>query len=283
MFGFSPGMLRMHRGATHRLLQPNMWWQAYKAAMAPDGDNGFLIGSDFKCFGLSAAVASNVGRYGDESCQYRSYEDTGDAIAQNATDRNGAITFTTAATDNNESWLQPGGAGSVSSVISTTAGDDRVLIFDCRFKIGVLAETAAFIGLSEESLAAADTLVNDTGALADKDFIGFHIPAHASVATCSFVYKKAGQTAQTVISGLKTMVADTYYRMGFVWNPQANPARRISVFLDNVEQGTYVTAANIAAETFPNQEELQPLFGIKTGAASAKTLTTDGWALYQGG
>lgn len=285
MFNLFPSALyTAYKGADYRALSPRIWDRVNSQLLTPDGsDRGYFIGSDLRAFGKTFAVASNVGRYGCESCHYLAYEDTGDAIAQIATDRNGAVKLTTAATDNNESWLQPGDTASVMGLISDTAGDDKLLAFECRFKIGVLAETAAFIGLSEEGLAAADTLVDNTGALASKDFVGFHIPAHASVATCSFVHRKAGQAAVTVISGLKTMVADTYYNMGFVYDPAAPTENRIKVYLDNALQSTYTTGTQIAAATFPDGEELQPLFGLKAGESSAKTLTIDSWAFYQAG
>lgn len=286
MFNLFPSALyTAYKGADYRALSPRIWDRVNSQLLTPDGsDRGYFIGSDLRAFGKTTAVASNVGRYGsDGGVQYLSFESNSDTIAQIETDRNGAVKLSTAATDNNESWLQPGDTKSVMGLISSTAGDDKLLAFECRFKIGVLAETGFFIGLTEEGLAADNTLVDDTGALADKDVVGFHCPMHASVATCSFVHRKAGQTAVTVISGLKTMVADTYYNMGFVYDPSAPTEKRIKVYLDNAEQSTFTTGTQIAAATFPNGEELQPLFGLKTGAASAKTLTIDSWAFYQAG
>ena len=281
---FPTSLYTVHKGQAGRLLSPRIWSRVESQLLAPDGANqGFFIGSDLRCFGASAAVSSNVGRYGDEACQYLSYEDTGDAIGQIATDRNGAVKITGAATDNNESWIQPGGAASVMALISDTAGSDKLLAFEARVKVGQITETGLFVGLSEEGLAAANTLVDDTGALASKDFIGFHAPMAASDCVLSFVYRKAGQTAQTVISGVHTLVADTYVNLGFVYDPQEQPSKRIKIFVNNEEQSTYVTAANIAASTFPDGEELNFLFGQKAGAAAAKTSTIDGWALYQAG
>lgn len=277
------GTTTTYRGSSYRAFSPRIWNRIQQIALAtPDGSDGlYVIGSDLRAFGKTFAVASNIGRYNCENCHYLSYEDTGDAIAQIATNRNGAVTLTTAATDNNESWLQPGDTASVMGLISDTAGDDKPCAFECRFKIGVLAETAFAIGMSEEGLAAADSLVDNTGALASKDFIGFHCPAHASVATCSAVFRKAGQTMQTSISGLQVMVADTYYNMGFVYDPGKPTANRITWYLNNAEQTTYVTGTQIAAATFPDGEELQPLFGLKAGESSAKTLTIDSWMFAQ--
>ena len=285
MFNLFPSQLyTTYKGSNYRALSPYIWSRVASNLMTPDGnDQGYFIGSDFRNFGKTTAVGSNIGRYADTSGPYLSYEDTSDTIAQLETNRNGEIVFTTAATDNNEDWLVPGGATSVMGVISTTAGSDKLLAFECRFKIGVLAETGFFIGLSEEGLAAANTLVDDTGALASKDMIGFHCPMHASIATCSFVHRKATQAAVTVISGLKTMVADTYYNMGFVFDPKKPTSQRITVYLDNAEQTTYTTGTQISAATFPDGEELLPLFGLKTGAAGVKTLTVDSWAFYQEG
>lgn len=234
-----------------------------------------LFWEDFHSFGLTYAVASNVGRYAGGQ-MWRSYEDTGDAIAQIATDDNGVITFTTAATDNNESWIQPGGVASVFGTIDTRATGQRSLAFEARFNIAQLAETGVFIGMSEEGLAAANTLVDDTGALASKDMIGFHIPAHASVATMSFVYRKAGQAAATVISGLQTMVASTWYKVGFYLDAkEPNAAKRIKVYLDGVEQSTYVTDTVVELSTFPSGEELHALAGVKAGEAGAKVMSLD--------
>ena len=283
MFLHPSALFTAHIGQTNgRGPSPRLWRHAVHSMFAPDGSaRGHFAGDDFRSFGASAAVASNVGRYSGDYLGYRSYEDTGDAIAQIATDRFGAITFTSAATDNNESWLQPGAAASVMGLISDTAGDDRLLVFECRVKVGQLVEIAAFWGLTEEGLAAADTLVDDTGALASKDMIGFHVPAHASVAKVDFVYRKAGQTAQVIIDDLSTLVADTYVKFGFLYDPLAPTSKRIAVFLDGEEQSTYVTGTNIAAATFPDGEELQPLFGQKVGAAAAKTSTLDWWYFYQ--
>lgn len=283
MFDLAPGSLyTTYKGSAFRSLSPRIWSRFFGQTMSPDGSEQlYIAGSDLRMFGKTFAVASNVGRYNCERAHYLSYEDTGDTIAQIETNRNGAVVITSAATDNNESWLQPGDTKSVCGIISTTAGDNKMLAAEFRVKIGVLAETGFFMGLSEEGLAAADTLVDDTGALASKDMIGFHCPMHATAPVINFVWRKAGQTAVTLISTLKTVVADTYYNLGFVYDPTAPDSRKITVYLDNAEQTTYGTAAQLALATFPNGEELNVLMGQKVGAAAAKTTTIDSWAFGQ--
>lgn len=280
----SPQLYTGYNGRDYRAFQPNLLKRVAKSLSTPDGENGgFTIYSDFRAFGASAAVSSNVGRYSDEGGQYRTFESNSDAIAQVATDRNGVVTFTLAATDNNESSMQPGAAASVMGLISDTAGDDKLLVFDTRIKVGTLAECGVFAGMSEEGLAADATLADDTGALADKDFIGFHAPMHASECVLDFVWKKAGQTAVELIASVHTLVADTYVSLGFVYDPKAENSKKISVFVNNAEQTTFGTATQIAAATFPDGEELNPLWLVKTGAGAAKTLSLDSFLFHQGG
>lgn len=277
-------LFTIYRGASYRALSPRIWSRFSPYLQTPNGDDGvFAIGSDLRAFGKTFAVASNVGRYNCEGCHYLAYEDTGDAIAQIETDRNGAVKITSAATDNNESWLQPGDTKTVMGLISDTAGDDKMLAFEVRAKVGQLTETAIFWGLSEETLAAADTLVDDTGALASKDFIGFHAPAHATECVIDFVWRKAGAAAVVKIDGLATLTADTYVNLGFIYDPRQPASKRITVYKDNVEQSTYGTATDIAASTFPDGEELNVLLGQKVGAAAAKTSTIDSWMFAQVG
>lgn len=286
MFYVPTNLYTTYKGQAGRLLSPNIWAHAKQCLLPPDGgDIGFIAGSDFKAFGKTLTVASNLGRYNDGMNQYLSYEDTGDAIAQIEVDttRAGLVKFTSAATDNNESWLTLGDTKTVIGCISDTAGSAKKLGFEVRGTVGQLTETGLFWGLSEETRAVADNLVDDTGALADKDFIGFHCPMHASVAKVDFVYRKAGQTAQVLIDDLHTFVADEFVNLGFLYDPDAPASKQIKIFKNNVEQTTYVTAAQIAAATFPDGEELNLLLGQKVGAASAKTSTIDGWGFFQVG
>jgi hypothetical protein len=96
-----------------------------------------------------------------------------------------------------------------------------------------------------------------------------------------FIYKKAGQTLQTKISVAQQITADTWYKLGFVYDPNAPEAKRITVFVDGVDEGTYVTATNIATATFPDDEELQPLFGVKNSSGAVTRIDLDWYRAYQ--
>lgn len=242
-----------------------------------DPNDAYEIFDDFLNF--NGTVTTNVGDYSGQAGGYRSYEDSGGSITNLATEVGGVIRITTDNTDNDEMWLQPGSATSVFGKISDTAGDDKLLIFEARVRLGQTATGNAFIGLTEEGLAAADT-ITDAGAWADKDAIGFLILEDDSDGI-DFIYKKAGQTLQTKIAVAQAVTADTWYKLAFMYDPNQVDAKKITVFVDGVDEGTYVTATDIAAATFPDGEELQPLFGIKNSSGAVNKLDVDWYRVYQ--
>jgi hypothetical protein len=166
------------------------------------------------------------------------------------------------------------------AMISDTSGDDKLLVFEARVRMSDLVGNR-FIGLGEEAFAA-DSAITDAGALVDKDWIGF-FALEGAPTILKFGYKKSGQTVQVPIaSGLQTLAVDTWYKMGFIYDPLAPTSERIKVFVDNVENITKVTGTNIAAATFPDGEEMSPVFGVKN-VTDIMLMDIDWWALFQEG
>ena len=274
----------MHRGQSGgRGLSPRLWDKAYGQGLSPDGlANAYCVGDDFLNFGAIAPAIS--GTTAGVQNGYGYYVDTAtttSSIQQLATAVGGVLRFTLGATDNHEAWLTSGGNTGVLGVMSDTAGADKRLIFETRVRLGQIVTAGMFIGLAEEGCAAADTM-SDTGVLADKDLFGFHVNESAA-STLSFVYKKAGQTMQTPIASLTTMVADTWYKLGFIFDPLGRPSERIKIYVDNEENATRIAASSVALATFPDAEELAFLAGIKTATAGAKTMDLDWWNFWQAG
>lgn len=238
---------------------------------ALSGFSRVLLQSDFNSF--DGTVATNVGKYAaDGAGGMRSYEDTGGAITPVETTVGGVIKFTTAATDNNEVWLCNGGAKGAICKISES-GHKRVR-FEARVSFGQVTAHNWFVGLSEEGLAAANT-ITDAGALADKDLIGFAV-LEADPGNISCVIRKSGQAVVTVLAAAQAITADTFYKLGFVYDPKAT--KRIRWYVDGVEVASSDSAV-IAAATFPDDEELGVLFGGKTGAAADKSMSLDWFRL----
>lgn len=263
------------------ILSPNIWAQIVRSAMTPDGHGAsrFLY-EDFNTFAIAEAVSSNAATYIGDSGGWTSYEDTGGTIAQIATDANGVVALTTDGDDDQENWLQHGSATSVNAVISDTAGSDKFLAWECRFKTSALVGNL-FVGLAEEGLAAADT-ITDAGAMADKDYIGFYALEGAPTAL-KFGYNLSGQT-DVAVATVQTLEANTWYNVGFVYDPDAVAGERIKVYVDNVEDAdARVTATAIATSTgsaFPDGQEMSTLLGHKN-VTDVTVLSVDGVALYQ--
>jgi hypothetical protein len=269
------------QGGSGRGLSNRIWHQNANAIYSPDGASyGYMVGDDFLNFRLTEAVAANVGTYVSMGGGYLSYEDTGGSIVNDATAVGGVIKVATDNTDNDEMWLSPGSTTSVIGKISDTAGDDKLLLFEARFKVDNVTSSNYFIGLGQEGLAAADT-ITDAGALADKDFIGF-AALEGAATSLKFVYQKEGGAMQTVGTYGTALTTGTWVKVGLVYDPKRKASERIAWYVNGEEQSSYVTATNIAASTFPDAEELNPLFGLKNGTGAARILSLDWYAIAQG-
>ena len=117
--------------------------------------------------------------------------------------------------------------------------------------------------------------------MANKAFIGFSILADDGN-SMDFCYQGYSQTRNDLIADLHVPVADTFVKLGFIYNPDANTSKRIKVYVNNVEQSTYVTATQIAAATFPDAEALTFVLATKGIAGSVAIETAiDWWTLGQ--
>jgi hypothetical protein len=288
-------VLTNHFGQNGSGLSPRLWSKIATKGNGADGSSGFFIADDFLLFGQSVAVSGTEACYVSQAGQYKTWEDTGAAVAQLATVAGGVVALTTDTTDNDQVSITQGGAGtgastSVLGALSyDTAADRKRTVFEARWKVGSVTDdvSSVFIGLMDDDIATADNaLVDDTGALVDDDFIGFHTLHENGGATNAnsilrFTYKKGGQTVQVPITSLATLTADTYIKTGFIYDPTEPASRQIAVYVDNEVNSTYVTATNMDAATFPDGVPLAFAAIMKNGTTTAGTLSLDWWAFYQ--
>lgn len=183
------------------------------------------------------------------------------------TEIGGVGRLTSGATDNDEGYL----GGGAETVWGKMVAGSRPLAWEARFRINSIADLALYFGLAEEATAAANMLVDDTGAMVVKDTVGFHSLA-ATPATLSSVHATASG-AQVVAGTAKTMVVDTWYKVGCYCDGKRN-----YWFVDGVvvapTAGVLMGAAN-----FPDGEEMSFAFGLKTGEAVTKLLDID-WVYF---
>lgn len=212
---------------------------------------------DFTEGGSFTTAGSNFG--------INTYQDTGVTLNGSATLDNGLEVAGNDA-DNDEGVI--GGVGNIAT-ISDTASESRLLAFEACVSKASIADNglAFFVGLCESGVVGANALADNTGAVADKDLIGFHCD-QADGDAIDAIYQKSGQTAQVVKAGAQVPVADTFYKLGFVYDPAAANDRKVTFYIDGTDIGSYVTATNIAAATFPDSEDLTWIFATKVGAAA---------------
>lgn len=205
------------------------------------------------------------------------YQDTGVTVAPLATDDNGVLQIAGADADNDEGSIQFGVTTAVYAKIASTGG--KKLAFEMRVKnnSAALTDSAFFCGLAEEASAVADILVNNTGALkTTADFIGFRTLC-ASPSELDTIYQKASQTAVEPDDNVTTVVADTWMKLGLVFDP-TDSAKAIRYYVDGVEVAS-VAASALDDATFPDGEEMALLVALKAGEAVEKKFAID-WVKF---
>lgn len=168
---------------------------------------------------------------------------------------------------------------------------DHDLVFEARLSVSAItaAKWSYAVGLGEVSMGATDGLfVDTTGAVADKNFVGF-VHLQAEGAAIDAAYKADGQTYQdgatkTKLNALHTAVASTYVKLGFHYH--AHP-KKIEFFVDNALPGGHITPARLTtaeldAATFPDDVFLAPIIGAKDIAGDAAlNIKLDWWGCAQ--
>ncbi len=252
---------------TSRGLSSNIWSDCPIEAIRNKQVDGIFVGDDF----VDGVPAYKYDEYKANSTTITQLPLTGGIVQVGG---NG--------TDNDEGNMQQDGA---PFVISSTSAYD--LWFEARVKKESITDEhlAFFIGLGEESFAADTAMSDDEADLISKDLIGFHCDLSDGDAL-DIVYGKATGGAadvQTVKAAAATLVADTYIKLGFKvsWGKPGTSAKRISFFINGVEQSTYVTDTLLEASTFPDGEELAMLLLTKVGTGAAKLFSMDWWYCSQ--
>lgn len=255
---------------TDRTPSPSLWgscpWSpGVGGATDPRLGQGFFDDFQQTPAAGAAVTVTNIG-------PYRRFGDTASTITDAAL-LGGALTFTCANADESTSL---GSLVAPYKIVSTTGK----LWYECRFKISSIAATTCnvFVGLVGTTAASAVipiTATDDT--MADIDFLGFIVKSTGLV---DWRYKASGQTVQNPIASIAQLVADTYIKLGFLYDPGAPSANRISAFVNGVKQTTYITGTNIAAATFPSTALLAPILA-HTNMATKGTSTYDWHGVFQ--
>ena len=274
------------QGAVGRGLSPAIW-QAHGFIGGNHDDPSYrsFFFDDFANLGVMATTVSQGG--------YITLQENGSLIQQAAACDNsegefGVLEVGTIDADNEEASIELGSGTAGLVKLSVTSGERAVVAFEARIKrTTVLDNQLSFaVGLGEPGFAKTNALVDDTCALvaAGKDFVGFHtLAASGEEIDASYMIGGTGTTVQ-VTDNAGTAVADTWNKLGFVFDPRAAADKKLRFYIDGDEitYDTAVTDAIITAATaFPTGEELTLVLLTKNGdvAAADHPLQMDWWAV----
>lgn len=215
--------------------------------------------------------------------KYYGFIENSSTIGNLTTEVNGVIQIASGTTADNSSGfgmaqqagqmkLGVGSPGAVTALGGRVAFEARV-----RFPNITDGDGSVFIGLTEEARQVDNGLFSDAHAVAGIDLLGFWV-VDSNNDLINFGYNVASGTAQSV-GTTAIAAATTWLKLGFIYDFSDAASQRISWFVDGAKQGTYITAANIAASTFPGGEEMGFSADAKTDASAAMKLDVD-WVCW---
>jgi hypothetical protein len=231
---------------------------------------------------LGGTAVYGTGKYG-----YSIYADTGVIFAgEEGTNAyvGGILEISGNDADNDEGNMS---MAAPNFVVSDNPAVARKLWMECRIKKASIADEglAFFVGLAYDhttglDIAVADAMSNDEADLGAYSWLGFHCDLSDGDAV-DFVYMADGQAQTVHTAGIHVPVADTWVKLGFKYDPAAIAAQRITTYVNGVAQSTFVTAAQIAAATFPDGEAMAPMLATKVGTAAESKFQMDWWRFAQ--
>lgn len=244
----------------------NSIWSGCPVESFRDGIGGFILEDYFVNAPVFATTVSQNGWY--------PVLDSNVTLKGDPTTNGGGLKLTTTATDNDFGYLTSGGNAAGAFKIVAKGSGGKKLWFETRVKYGSITELASFIGLAEEGLAAAGTLTDDTGVIADKDYVGFRVVV-ADGDGLDAAYRIDGGSEVVAKEEAQVLVADTWYKLGMTWDPSEGASGILRFYINGTSVGTVAGSVITAGTTFPTGEELALLFAFKQGEAAAKSAHID--------
>lgn len=172
--------------------------------------------------------------------------------------------------------------------ISDAVTEAKKLWFEVALDVNTIVsgDMSFFVGLCEGLVPVADDVIKDDHTIEGaRDLIGF-FKKDSDASLVDVVYQLGSDTFHTLIDGDITLVANAIIRLGFLYDPRAVAARRITFFVDGIPKSTYVTADLIAASgstagDFPDAVMMNPTFVVKTDSSNVCKLVLHNWGCYQ--
>ncbi|MHC4121710.1 MAG: hypothetical protein ACYSWO_29920, partial [Planctomycetota bacterium] len=187
----------------------------------------------------------------------------------------GVLRFTTDGTEHDQLSMSMGGNVGNLVKIDDAAGENGVVAFECRIKVATITtgDLRLFFGLAQEGSSADDRVLTDTAdTFGNYDYLGFWVK-ETDGASVFRVFKKTSGTADSQDTG-HDLVADTWMKLGFVYDPNESSDALIKFYVDGAECTNFgdvrCDSTDLADDTnFPAGEEMSPIILMKCGAGTA--------------
>jgi hypothetical protein len=140
------------------------------------------------------------------------------------------------------------------------------LWFEARVKTDTITDTknGIFVGLMADNVLTAVLPITATGTIADINIVGFH-RLEGDGDQFDTIYKADGVTQVTVQADAAVIVADTYVKLGMVFDPKTNV---LAFYRNGVRLATTYTVPAAAGTDFPNDVRLGFVIAVLNATAT---------------
>jgi len=251
-------------GDTSRGNSSSIWCDCPWSEIQNGTKDGILVYDDFVAGPRVAAGAEAA--YSGYAGGYRGFADTG-GLVQDALEWGGVL-------DLGSDGDNEGASFRTASASFQIARNQGKFWFECRVKTNTIADTKHGIiaGLMADNVLSATLPLTALGAIADVDIVGFHrLEGDGDFFDC--VYKAGGVAQVTVLADAVPIVADTFVKLGMVFDPRTN----ILTFFRNGLKIANYTMATAAGTDFPNDVRLGLVVAVLNATATAPGTTRIDW------
>lgn len=268
---------------TSRKPSPNIWHDCPWTAIKDGTIEGIALFDDFGSFNKTPATTE--GNWAAEM-GYAQFSGTGGTITA-GTGLGGEAIF---ASDDDNEGAAIRSLATPFKIIRT----GKKFWFECRVKLSTIADTTFefFVGLMENAALTATVPITTTAAtLADQNLVGFY-RTESDGDAINTTYKADTVTAVTVGTGEVVPAANTYMKLGMVFDPQSDnlihdPTQAgtqyyLTFYNNNLRLASKKQIPSAAGTDFPNDVGLGLCLAVRNAAGSSPgNATIDWWRAAQ--
>lgn len=258
--GVTAGLLDTSRGPSQ-----SIWADCPVSEISVGITDGIYLFDDF--INGPRVAAGAEASYAGWGGGYRGFADTGGLI-QDGGEIGGVLTLSSDGDNEGASFRT-----SVASFqIARSVGK---LWFEARVKTDSVGDTrhGIFLGLMADVALTATSPITAAGAIADVNIVGFH-RLEGDGDMFDTIYKADGVTQVTVGANAVEITADTYVKLGMVFNPKTNT---LSFYRNGVKLANTYTIPAAAGTDFPNDVRMGLVMAVLNATGTSPGVSKIDW------